>query len=219
MNSNSAVAADSAARVNRKQILSLFGLVPLALYVVLHLWTNMKSLESPEVFDAALFANHNSPFFLFLEVFGLGVPLLAHTWLGLFEIARARPNNAAYPLFNNLKFLLQRISAVGVLLFLGAHVVKARLQPAIACINPPRCAETWAGMHEAFHEPLTLTVYVLGLLGISYHLANGLYTASMRWGVVVSDAGRRRALMLSAVCFVVLLVMSFSSLWGFYREI
>ena len=40
------------------------------------------------------------------------------------------------------------------------------------------------------HHVPTLVVYVLGVLGIAYHLANGLQTFAMGWGIVTS----RRAL-------------------------
>src|SRR5438128_643412 len=115
--------------LTRKQVLSLFGIAPLGIYVVLHLWTNLTSLRGAKPFDLAVTESRNHPAFLFLEIFGLGIPLLAHTVLGLRELARMRPNNVKYPFFGNLEYVLQRIAAVGVLLFIGAHVYKARLFP------------------------------------------------------------------------------------------
>ena len=44
--------------------------------------------------------------------------------------------------------------------------------------------------HEMHHHVPTLVVYVLGTLGVAYHLANGLHTFAMGWGIVSS----RRAL-------------------------
>ena len=41
-----------------------------------------------------------------------------------------------------------------------------------------------------FHGP-TLATYVLGILGVAYHLANGLQTFCMGWGVVSSRRGLR----------------------------
>ena len=175
----------------------------------------MTSLAGPEAFDAALQASRGHPGFVLLEVLGLGVPIVVHTVLGLTELVRARPNNVAYGYFDNLKYLLQRVAGVALVLWIGAHVAKARLLPAVECNNPPRCGETWAGMHAALSEPLTMTVYLLGMLAIAYHLANGLYTAAMRWGLVVSDAGRRRMQALSATAFAVLIAMFAAALWGF----
>lgn len=215
------VSAAPAARISRKQILSLFGFVPLGVYVVLHLWTNLYSWGGPAVFDAQLERTRSHPAFLFLEVFGLGLPILVHTVLGLVEIVRSRPNNVRYGYFDNLKYLLQRISAIGLALFIGAHVWLARIRPSV---SPDEFAvnghETWNGMHHAFNEiefglPITLIVYVLGLLGVSYHLANGVYTFGIRWGLALSPSGRKRLQAVSAVLFVVLLGMSYGALLGF----
>ena len=77
------------------------------------------------------------------------------------------------------------------------------------------CYEKLGRMHEALSEPLTFTVYALGMLGISYHLANGLQTSAMRLGLVVSDEGRRRMQVVSYAALVILLAMSGLALYGF----
>ncbi len=97
-----------------------------------------------------------------------------------------------------------------MLLFLGAHVVKARFLPAMN-----GHVETWAGMHEALSEPVTLAVYALGLLGVSFHLANGLWTAAITWGLTVGPAAQRRMQWVSAIVFLVLLAMSAGAVVGF----
>jgi succinate dehydrogenase / fumarate reductase cytochrome b subunit len=133
---------------------------------------------------------------------------------GLAEIVRARPNNLRYAYFTNLEYALQRLSAIGLLLFVGAHVWLARISPAIDPANRFH-HETWAGMHAALSEPDTFVVYVLGLLGVSYHLANGLRTAAMRMGLVVSRQAQRRMQVFSSVALVLLLAMSGAALYGF----
>jgi len=199
--------------VTRKQILTLFGLFPLGVYVVLHLWTNLYSLAGAEAFNRASAESRGNPAFLFLEVFGLGVPLLAHTVIGLLEIRRGRPNNQRYGFLDNLRYLLQRVSAIGLLLFIGAHVWRARLAPAMDGRH-----EDFAGMREALSEPITLVVYALGMLGVSYHLANGLQTAATRTGLVVSEAGRRRMTWVAGAVMVMLLAMSGLAITGFLLD-
>src|SRR4051812_49220012 len=129
MNPPTAAAEKRAPLVSRKQLLSLFGVVPLGVYVVLHLWTNMYSLAGPAAFNQRLEESRNAPGFLFLEVFGLGLPILVHTIYGVLELFRARPNNARYNTFDNLKYVLQRVAGLGVGFFIAAHVIKARILP------------------------------------------------------------------------------------------
>jgi succinate dehydrogenase / fumarate reductase cytochrome b subunit len=195
-----------------KQVMSILGLVPLGAYVVAHLWTNMYSLAGAEAFDAKLVASRSSPALIFLEVFGLGLPIIAHTWIGIAILRTMRPNNTRYGTLRNLKYFLQRVAGVGVLLFLGAHVIKARILPAMSPVGH----ETWAGMHEALSEPLTFGVYALGLLGISYHLANGLWGSSLTLGLAVTPRAQARMEWISAVAFVVLLAMCGLALYGFH---
>ncbi|MEO6951386.1 MAG: hypothetical protein ABI321_06205 [Polyangia bacterium] len=196
--------------LTQKQIFSLFGVVPLSVYVIAHLWTNMYSLAGANAFNERVRQSRESPAFLFLEIVGLGFPIAFHAWVGIKAVFITRPNNGHYRWLGNWKYLLQRISAVGILLFLFAHVIKARILPATQ-----GRMEDWAGMHEALSEPLTFTVYVLGLLGVSYHLANGLWLASLTWGVAVSPAAQKRMQTVSMVFFVLLIAMSGLALWGF----
>jgi succinate dehydrogenase / fumarate reductase, cytochrome b subunit len=196
--------------MNGKLIMSLLGVVPLGVYVFAHLWTNLYSLAGAESFDAALKASRQAPGFIFLEIFGLGLPIVVHAWIGLKIIFKMRPNNLAYKKLRNLKYFLQRISGLGVLAFLGAHVVKARIMPAAA-----GTVESWAGMHEALSEPVTFTVYALGMLGISYHLGSGLWGAALTWGLTVSTRGQKIMEWISACAFVLLLIMSSLAIYGF----
>jgi succinate dehydrogenase / fumarate reductase, cytochrome b subunit len=195
-----------------KRLMSLLGIVPLGVYVVLHLWTNLSSLGGAESYNAALLASRRHPAFLVLEVL-LGLAILVHTVLGLRLLLRWRPNNLEERTFGNLKFMLQRVAGLGVGAFIVAHVIKARILPAMS----PAGVETWHGMREALSEPVTMTVYVLGLLGVSYHLANGLWTALITWGLTVTPQAQRRSQALAFVALIVLLGMSGLSLYGFLQ--
>ena len=207
---SAAVAIDRRFPITGKQILSIMGLVPLGIYVFVHLWNNMYSV-SPALFDQNLVESHNNPAMIFLEFAGIGVPLLLHIVVGFKILLAMRPNNVRWNTFRNLKYLLQRLSAIGVLLFLGAHILKARILPA----TTPLGHETWAGMHEALSEPVTFTVYALGILGIAYHLANGIWSSTITLGLVSTPRGMKRMEWVSAWAFVILLAMGATAIWGF----
>jgi len=198
--------------LTEKQIMSILGVVPLGVYVVAHLWTNLYSMGGPEAFDSAVRASRQHPAFFLIEVVGLGIPILVHAWIGLKAITNARPNNGGYATLRNLKYALQRLSGIGILLFLGAHVIKARIMPALAT---PGGMENWHGMHEALSEIPTFTVYVLGLLGVSFHLANGLWGAGLTLGLTITPKAQSRMEWATGIVFGVLLGMSALSLYGF----
>lgn len=208
--STTAAVASRPRLLSGKQIMSILGIVPLGAYVVAHLWTNLYSLGGEKLFDARIKETSSSPVFIFLEVFGLGLPILIHAGIGLRIMMKGRPNIKNYRTLRNLKYGLQRLSGLGVLLFLGAHVVKARIMPAMQGTH-----ETWQGMHEAFSEADTLTVYALGILGIAYHLGNGVWGAGLTLGLTVTPQAQARMERVSFAFFVLLLAMGYLSIWGF----
>jgi succinate dehydrogenase / fumarate reductase cytochrome b subunit len=67
------------------------------------------------------------------------------------------------------------------------------------------------------HSGPTLAVYLLGTLGVAYHLANGLHAFAMGWGVVTSRRALRRLGLLAVVAFVVLLGMSWAAIYAFWE--
>ncbi len=68
-----------------------------------------------------------------------------------------------------------------------------------------------------FHTP-TLIVYVLGLIAIAYHLANGLWSfMTMGWGITVSKSGMTWLERVSILLFLALLVIGWVAVYGLYR--
>src|SRR5436309_10680778 len=85
---------------------SLSGVVPVGLFVLMHLYTNSFSLKGPQAFDARLATLNQLPF---MEAF--------------------KQNLFLYPNLGNVRYTLQRLSGIGVLLFVGAHVYKTKIEP------------------------------------------------------------------------------------------
>ncbi|HEV3190531.1 MAG TPA: hypothetical protein VGY54_08550, partial [Polyangiaceae bacterium] len=70
--------------------------------------------------------------------------------------------------------------------------------------------------HEMhFHAP-TLVVYLLGTLGVAYHLANGAQTFCLSWGIVSTRAALRRLEWIAILFFVVLLAMSWGAVYALW---
>src|ERR1700682_1436617 len=166
---------------------SLLAFVPLGAWTVAHLWHQLAAYESPQAWEIAVTGHVNVATTVLVFVLVLG-PLLWHTVWGIARMFRSRPA----PLqggFSNHRYVVQRLSAVGLLLFLGAHLYLAWFEPRFLHGRPEPFAQISREMR--FHTP-TLLVYVLGVLGIAYHLANGLWSfTTMGWGVTVSKSGIR----------------------------
>src|SRR2546422_1138110 len=106
---------------------SLFAFAPVGVWTVVHLWHQLAAYQSPQAWETAVTAHVNVASTVLVFVLVLG-PLLWHTIWGILRMLRSRPR----PLesgFSNLRYLLQRLSAVGLLFFLGAHLYLAWFEP------------------------------------------------------------------------------------------
>jgi succinate dehydrogenase / fumarate reductase cytochrome b subunit len=191
---------------------SLFAIAPLGVWTVAHLWHNLAAFEGADAWESAV-TGYAHPVAEGAAAIAVLLPLAIHTVWGVGRLASSRPNNLRYGFYGNLKYLLQRVAAVGVLLFLGAHLWLAMIRPRVV----ERHAETFADIaqHMHFHAP-TLAVYVLGTLGVAYHLANGAHTFCMGWGVVSSRKGLRRLEWLAVLLFFSLLAMSWAVIYALW---
>ncbi len=202
---------DTRASFVRARLGSLLAVAPLGVWTVIHLWNNLAVFKGGEAWEQAV-THHVHPLAQFATALVVLVPLLIHAVWGIGRLKTVKAN-ARYGYFANLKYVLQRVSAIGVMAFLGAHLWKAMLEPRLLKGH----AEAFTDISQMMHHHMpTLTVYVLGTLGVSYHLANGLATFAMGFGVVSSRRGLRRAENLSYVIFAVLLLMSWSAIYGLY---
>ena len=119
-----------------------------------------------------------------------------------------------YPFFGNLKYVLQRLSALGLLAFIAAHVYLARIAPAL---HNPNGHEDFGDLAAHMrHHPPTLIVYILGVLGTAYHLANGIYTASFVHGLAASPKASRRMQVISVLLLIALLGFGWGAVAGLY---
>lgn len=195
-----------------RKLFSFFGIVPLALYTVWHLSNNIYAVKGAAAFDARLLEATRSPLYqpaIWLFVY---LPFVFHAAVGLVITWKSSPNTARIPAFRNWKYLLQRVSAIGVLLFVPAHIYKTKIEP-----WRDHFQIDYAHMHEGMLEPLTFAVYFLGMLGVAYHLANGVWLAGITWGVFRGPAGQRRGEWLSIAVGVVLLALAFGAIFALRR--
>ncbi|HZU82656.1 MAG TPA: hypothetical protein VE987_07060 [Polyangiaceae bacterium] len=196
----------------QSRLASGLAILPLAVWTFVHLWHNLAAFDGPDAWQNAV-TEYPNPFAEAITGVVVLLPMAIHTVWGLGRLASSRPNNLRYRFYANFKYLLQRVAAAGVLLFLGAHLWLAMLRPRLVDRHAELFADIAHEMH--FHLP-TLVVYVLGTLGTSYHLANGAQTACMAWGIVSTQRALRRLEWIAALLFVLLLAMSWGALYALW---
>jgi len=196
----------------RARLASVLSVLPLGVWTVVHLWHNLAAFDGGPAWQKAV-TEYPHPLAQLATLVIVLLPLAIHLVWGLGRLATAQPNNLRYGTFANLNYALQRLSAVGVLLFLGAHLWLAMLHPRLVVGH----AEAFADLsHEMRTHLPTLAVYLLGTLGVSYHLANGLQSFTMSWGLVVSRRALSHLRVGVVVAFAVFLTMSWGAIYALY---
>ena len=191
---------------------SLFAFAPLGVWTVGHLWHQLAAYQSAQAWQTEVEV-HGSEAGAFLTFAVVLVPLVWHTVWGIGRMFKSRPAVANRG-FSNIRYMVQRLSAIGLLFFLGAHLYLAWFKPRFLEGH----AEAFQDIAGEMHNNLPTTiVYVLGTLAIAYHLANGLWSfLSMGWGITASKSALAWMEKVSLLFFFVLLILGWGAVYGLY---
>ena len=196
----------------RARLGSFLAVLPLGVWTINHLWNNLSAFKGSAAWQADV-TEYGHPLAFFASSALALLPLVIHTIWGIARLTTVQPNNVKYKYFGNVKYALQRLSAIGVMLFLGAHIWLAFLHPRLTTGH----AEPFSDISREMHHHLpTLAVYILGTLGVSYHLANGLHSFTMSWGIVTSRRALKKLEFFSIATFLVLLGMSWAVIYALW---
>ncbi len=211
-----------------RRLHSLSGLVPVGGYMIIHLLVNASVLESPATFQKNVYQIHSLGALLpLVEWAFIFIPLLFHAIIGMVIIAGALPNTNQYRYGPNYRYTLQRVTGMIAFAFIMVHVfhmhgwlhadiwLENLVKPLGGAQFKPFNAASTAG--EALQGIGYLVFYVIGVLSCVYHLANGIWTMGITWGVWTSPAAQSRALKVCGGLGVLLAVVSMGALFGMQR--
>lgn len=195
-----------------RRLHSLSGLVPIGLYVLIHLGINSFAASGEEIYDGIAEFLESLPYLIFIEIPLIWVPILFHGVYGVIIHARGEENPFQYAYANNWMYSLQRWTGVISFAFIGWHFWQTRLANYLYGVPID-----FQLMARIFDDPMWVAVYVVGLTAVSFHLANGLRTFLLTWGIVVGSRARVVAARLCAAFGVLVLVVSLAAVWAFIR--
>ncbi|HYV67440.1 MAG TPA: succinate dehydrogenase [Myxococcales bacterium] len=191
---------------------SFLAFFPLGIWTANHLWNQLAAFAGARAWEQSVTA-HSSPASAALTFTVVLAPLVWHTGWGIARLGKTRSSTVRT--VSNLRYWLQRAAALGLLAFLGAHLWLAWIEPRFVEGRPEPFADIARQMHH--HTP-TLVVYVLGILAIAYHLANGLWSfATMGWGSAVSKSAQTWFERLALLVFLFLLAIGWAAVYALYR--
>lgn len=183
-----------------RRLHSLTGLV-FGGYLVVHLMVNATLAEgiregSTTVYQIQVNMIHSLPLLLGIECILIYLPILYHTFYGIWIIAAGQPNLDHYGYTKNWFYVLQRISAIILIFFIFFHVLgmKGLFGGAIGDALKFDAANATASTANHFNYAWWVwgVIYPVGILASCYHLANGFWTGAITWGLTTSAKSMRR---------------------------
>lgn len=199
-----------------RRLHSLSGLIPVGAYMVVHLATNASVLNGAATFQNQVDNIHSlGKALLPIEITFIFLPLLFHALFGFVIIASGKSNSSNYPLPRNIRYTMQQWTGVIAFLFIMYHVLSLHwLGKPLGGGNFNHEYAT-SSAHTAIAANIISQIgYAVGVLACVFHLANGLSTMGMTWGVWTSPAAQRRADYVCGAFGVLLAVIGLSALLG-----
>ncbi|GJM25775.1 MAG: hypothetical protein DHS20C16_21900 [Phycisphaerae bacterium] len=151
-----------------------------------------------------------------VEMATIFFPIAFHALFGIVIMLTSQPNMTDYAYGGNIRYTLQRWSAVIILVFLALHIWHmhwlgkplggAQFDPANATSSAAAAMQSWS---------LWAPIYALGVAATVFHLANGIWTALITWGVTIGPRSQQVAGYFCIALGAVMLVAGLGAVRGF----
>jgi len=190
-----------------RRLHSLSGIVPVGGFLAFHLYENYTATKGADAYNRMTRTLQDLPFAVAMEVLIIVVPLFFHGVYGLFITSTAKPNVISNSYVRNGMYFFQRVTGVIVFAFILFHLWTTRLVQ----LQDHESLDLFRQVQAAVANPWIYAFYLAGILSATFHLANGIWSFSIVWGLTIGPKAQRRMLYVSAAVF---LVLSYIGVWG-----
>ncbi|HYK42578.1 MAG TPA: succinate dehydrogenase [Thermoanaerobaculia bacterium] len=194
-----------------RRLHSLSGIVPIGGFLAFHLFENYQATRGAEAYNEMTRKLQTLPFAVAAEILIIAVPLLYHGIYGLFITGTAAPNPISNKYFRNFMYTVQRVTGVIVFAFILFHYWTTRLVQ----LHDHESLNLFNQVQAAVANPWIYAFYIAGILSATFHLANGIWSFSIVWGLTLGPQAQRRMMYISFVVFVALSVLGVRSISAF----
>lgn len=194
----------------KRKIHSLLGVVPLGIYIVEHILSLLFAYAGPESYNAYVAFMGKIPGVVFIEATVIWLPLAIHAIYGVFISLEAQNNVGRYSYVRNWYFYLQRITGFILFVFISFHLWTLRIAKSLYGLEI-----SYETVASQLANPLTAIFYVVGVLSVAFHLANGMWLFCITWGITVGPRSQRISQYIWSVLFVLLSVVGVGAVFVF----
>lgn len=196
-----------------KRLHSLTGVVPIGYYLIQHLALNFSSqLDRGNAFNRVVTGFESLPrlVLLSIEVFVLAIPILYHSAYGFYVTLRGRAEPLRYTYGRNWMYVMQRVTGIVAFLFMGIHVWQMTIHPRMTATEL-----NFQVVLAVVSNPAWFAVYLVGVFSAVFHLANGMWSFCITWGITVGPRAQRVSAIVFGLAGVALFAVGIGSLQGF----
>lgn len=194
-----------------RKLHSLSGIIPLGGFLLIHVYKNAHALMGEASYNDMVEKIHAMPLLIFMEIFVIWLPILYHGIYGMGLIFGAKTNVTKYPeYFNNWMYTLQRWSGVFAFAFIIWHFWGTWMQSYLYGKTVG-----FSMMADIVNSPLQLAFYIIGIGSVIFHLANGVWTFCISWGVLIGPRSQKIVHAIALLFGLVLFIVSLKTLFAF----
>lgn len=209
-----------------RRLHSLSGLIPIGVFLCVHLITNATILAPGEPgaeFQTAVERIHAlGPLLVPVEIVGIFLPLLFHILIGVQIWFTSQPNSQTYRFGPNIRYRLQRATGVIAFIFILFHVwqmhwLGERLGGGGFALHGPDGEPTGAltTALQIQQNFWIVPIYAAGVLACVFHLANGVWTSLITWGITIRPRTQRLSGYICTGFGILLSLVGLGALSGF----
>jgi len=169
-----------------RRIHSLLGVFPVSIFLVEHMFANAFILRGPEAYNGVIHLLRSLPYLVTIEVLFIGLPIFLHAFYGIYITVTGSVNVKRYNYAKNWFYVLQRVSGLIALAFIGYHIWDFRIASEVFGFEV-----TYSTVGEAMRIPWKFWFYVVGLVATMFHFANGLWLFCITWGITVGKKAQK----------------------------
>jgi succinate dehydrogenase / fumarate reductase, cytochrome b subunit len=178
-------AVDSRTSYILDKLQSLSGVIPIGAFLAEHFWSNSYALVSVEKYNDVSRELQQIPWRIIVETCVLFIPILFHGLYGIYIWWKGKSNALGHPWMANWLYVLQRWTGIIAFVFIGWHLYTERFMG--------HGVTSYADVQRNMMNPWYVAFYIVGVVASSFHLGNGLWNFTCKWGIAVSTNAQRVA--------------------------
>lgn len=200
-----------------RRLHSLLGVVPLSLYLIIHLIIGATAASGKPAYDAVQSTITRIPLLVPFEIIVIILPLLFHAIYGITIAVRSRNNPFMYPFTANWRYMAQRYTGYYLAVFLMIHTYFLWLHVRFSATGEAAFGvSAYDVVRELMKDHTFMVLYTLGVTAAAFHCGNGLAGFCITWGIATDARTRRIAVWAGAIVFLVLAYVGNVAVQAFY---